>query len=153
MERVKNQLKWILTERPNKKYQIYDRITLEESDAASNMGLKVLPEKLFYETNRKDKGPNKRIYQAKFRDYTSDKKIKVSIISDQDLEECGRNDFGYYHIAGIQVLVKWLGCAGTNIPVQIAIRDERLKDPTESIIKLWSGNLFEGIIYIWRILL
>lgn len=44
-------------------------------------------------------------------------------------------------------MVKWLGCAGTDIPVQIAVRDERLKDVQQSVLKLWSGNLFEGTIF------
>lgn len=54
---------------------------------------------------------------------------------------------GYYHIAAIQILVKWLGNAGTDIPIKISIRDCRNLDKQKSILGLWSSNLYTGAIY------
>lgn len=47
----------------------------------------------------------------------------------------------------MQILVKWLGNAGIDIPIKLAIRDERILDEEKYIIELWSSNHYTGAVY------
>lgn len=140
--------KFSVTEnKTHKSYQFYDKITFEEVDDATNYSLKELPEKVVYETNRVNRHQSKRIYLAKTKDYSSDKEITISVLKKSEIKDDIRKEYGYFHIAAIQILVKWLGNAGIDILVKIAIRDERHLDTEKSILGLWSSNLYTGAVY------
>lgn len=81
------------------------------------------------------------------RDYSSEGTIKIAACERGDIMDDFRKEKGYFHIAAVQILVKWLGNSGIDIPLQIAIRDERLSDPKQSILGLWSSNLYSGAVY------
>ncbi|AFO54489.1 movement protein [Rose yellow vein virus] len=139
------------THKPN--WQIYDKITFEEVDNASNSKLPILPEKVLYETKMVDKRKDERIFLSKSRDYSANNQIVIHGVTKADLEsevrsKTGRGpQTGYYHIAAVQILVKWLGNAGLDIPVKIAIRDKRIINIEKSIMGLWASNLYTGAVY------
>ena len=54
---------------------------------------------------------------------------------------------GYYNIAAVQILIKWLGNSGVDIPIKISIRDLRILNKEKSILGLWSSNLYTGAVY------
>lgn len=124
-----------------------DQITYEGVDNASNYSISRLPEKVLYETNRPDRHSTKRMYKMTTRDYSSEGTIKIAACKRGDIMDDFRKEKGYFHIAAVQILVKWLGNSGIDIPLQIAIRDERLSDPKQSILGLWSSNLYSGAVY------
>lgn len=47
----------------------------------------------------------------------------------------------------IQVVARWLGNPGLDIPFRVVFRDERLVDPERSILGIWSTNLYTGAAY------
>lgn len=54
---------------------------------------------------------------------------------------------GYFHVAAVQILVKWRGSSGLDIPLTILARDLRLVDPKQQIIGIYSSNLYSGSVY------
>lgn len=128
-------------------YQIYDKLVFEEVEDAKNYELPNIPEKCLYDTNRIRAHKKQRIYLVQSKDYSSEDNIDISLIKRKDLYDKTRKLEGYYHIAAIQVLIKYLGNAGLDIPVRISIRDERQLDVKQSIIGIWSSNLYTGAVY------
>ena len=135
----------------NKKndYQIHDSISFEEVDDASNYKLTELPLKLLYETNKLSKEQkSQRLFLTRMKDHPTDKAIRIHVFDVKDLFGSINRKTGYYNIAALQILVKFLGNAGIDIPIKVSIRDLRIRGKQESIIGLWSSNLYSGAVYI-----
>ena len=137
-------------------WQLYEKITIQEVDNAQNYNLTEIPRKVLYETNKAKCLGKKHIFLAKTKDYNSTDEIHISAITKADLfqelqksKELKKEDprRGYFNISALQILVKYLGNPGKDIPVKIAITDDRCIDPEQSINGLISSNLYTGAFY------
>ncbi|UML14524.1 movement protein [Viola yellow mottle virus] len=128
-------------------YQIYDKLVFEEVEDAKNFDLPKIQENCLYETKRIKKHGSKRIYLVKSKDVSAADKVNIPFITSKDLYDELRKNHGYYHIAAIQILVRYLGNAGLDIPIRLIVRDERQMDTQKSIMGLWSSNLYTGAVY------
>lgn len=137
-------------------WQLYEKITVQEVDDAQNYSLAEIPRKVLYETNRAKSLGKKHIFLAKTKDYNSSDEINISAITKADLfeeiKQSGKlkNESprkGYFNISAVQILVKYLGNPGKDIPVKIAITDDRCINPETSINGLISSNLYTGAFY------
>lgn len=130
-------------------YQTFERITYQEVDDARNFKMKTIPEKALYETNRAKSEKERLMFKMTSKDYSSEGRIRINIIDPDEIrKDCpDYGSYGYLNISCVQILVKWLGNAGVNIPLKIAMIDERLSDPKQGIIGLYSTNLFSGAAY------
>lgn len=137
-------------------WQLYEKITIQEVDDAQNFSMTEIPRTVLYETNRAKSLGKKHIFLAKTKDYNSSDEIHISAITKADLfdelQQTGKLKRenprkGYFNISAVQILVKYLGNPGKDIPVKIAITDDRCIDPETSINGLICSNLYTGAFY------
>ncbi|XP_030512670.2 uncharacterized protein LOC115726776 [Rhodamnia argentea] len=125
------------------RYQAYGKITFEEVDEVSNFKAPNLTESMLYDTKRAKKGKSVRAYKATTRDYDGNTEVHTSAWEDQDVTR----EWGFYHISAIQILAKWLGNTGLDIPLTVVLRDKRILDTERQIMGIWSTNLYTGAVY------